>query len=161
MDWVESKFIWGLRPELAEVFVRREAFEGLESSGEVVGSEEVGQVRFELVVGIVEVSLDGSVLDGSVHALDLSVGPAMAGTEAAADLILTNSSFTDLLGQQSLFRRAIPKFQILLQTSNLSGSAPDAKIVAYTGIAGTPRPSGICFHESSKEGQRGANESAF
>ena len=41
MDWVESKSIRGLRPEFAEVFVGREAFEGLESSGEVVGSEEV------------------------------------------------------------------------------------------------------------------------
>ncbi len=49
MDWVESKSVWGLRPEFAEIFVGREAFEGLESSGEVVGSEEVGQVRFELV----------------------------------------------------------------------------------------------------------------
>ena len=79
MDWVESKFIWGLRPELAEVFVRREAFEGLESSGEVVGSEEVGQVHFELVMGVVEVSLDGGVFDGSVHALDLPVGPRVVG----------------------------------------------------------------------------------
>ena len=31
-------------------------------------------------MGIVEVSLDGSVLDGSVHALDLSVGPGMVGS---------------------------------------------------------------------------------
>ena len=43
--------------------------------GEVVGPEEVGQVRFELVVGVVEVAFYGGVLDGSVHALDLPVGP--------------------------------------------------------------------------------------
>ncbi len=79
MDWVESKFIWGLRPELTEVFVGRESFEGLESSGEVVGSEKVDQVRFELVVGVVEVALHGSILDGSVHALDLPIGPGMVG----------------------------------------------------------------------------------
>ena len=41
MDWVESKSVWLVSPEFAEVFVGREAFEGLESSGEVVGSEEV------------------------------------------------------------------------------------------------------------------------
>jgi hypothetical protein len=79
MDWVERKSVWGLCPPFAQIFVGREAFERLESSGEVVGSEEVGQVRFELVVGVVEVSLHRSVLDGSVHALDLPVGPGMVG----------------------------------------------------------------------------------
>ena len=79
MDWVESKCVWGLRPELAEIFVRRESFERLESSCEVVGSEEVGQVRFELVMGVVEVSLHRSVLDGPVHALDLPVSPGRVG----------------------------------------------------------------------------------
>lgn len=77
MDWVESKSVWLVSPEFAEVFVGREAFECLESSGEVVGSEEVVQVRFELGMGVVEVSLDGGVLDGPVHALDLSVRPGM------------------------------------------------------------------------------------
>lgn len=79
MDWVESKSVWVLSPDFTEVFVGSKAFEGLESSGEVVGSEEVVQVRFELVVGVVEVALDRSALDGSVHALDLSVGPGMVG----------------------------------------------------------------------------------
>ena len=56
MDWVESKSVWVVSPEVAEVFVGRKSLECLESSGEVVGSEEVGQVRFELVAGVVEVS---------------------------------------------------------------------------------------------------------
>src|ERR1700722_12754765 len=79
MDWVESKSVRGLCPEFAEVFVGSEAFEGLESSGEVVGAEEVGQVRFELIVSVVEVWFDGGVLDGPVHAFDLPVGPGMVG----------------------------------------------------------------------------------
>src|SRR5665213_2682827 len=79
MGWIESKFVWGLRPEFAEVFVGREAFEGLESSGEVVGPKEVGQVRFELVMGVVEVAFDRGILDGSIHALDLPMGPGMIG----------------------------------------------------------------------------------
>ena len=79
MDWVESKSVWGFRPEFAEVFVGREPLECLESSGKVVGSEEIGQVGFELVVGVVEVPLDGGVFDGSVHAFDLSVGPWVVG----------------------------------------------------------------------------------
>ncbi len=45
-------------------------------------------MRFELVVGVVEVSLDGSVLDGPVHAFDLPVGPGMVGLgEAVFDSI--------------------------------------------------------------------------
>lgn len=79
MDWVESKSIWCLRPEFAEVFVVSESLGGVESSGEVVGSEEVGQVRLELVMGVVEVSLDGGVFDGSVHALDLPLNPRVVG----------------------------------------------------------------------------------
>lgn len=44
----------------------------LESSSEVVGFEEVGQVSFELFVGVVKVAPGHSILDGSIHALDLS-----------------------------------------------------------------------------------------
>ncbi len=79
MDWIERKSVWGLSPEFTEVFIGRQSFEGLESSGEVVGSEEVGQVSFELVMGVVEVALHRSVLDGPVHALDLPVGPRVVG----------------------------------------------------------------------------------
>jgi hypothetical protein len=57
MDWVESKSIRGLRPQFAEIFVVREPFEGLESSCEVIGFDEVGQVRIELFAGVVEVAL--------------------------------------------------------------------------------------------------------
>jgi hypothetical protein len=81
MDWVASKSVWALSPEFAEIFVGREALEGLESSGEVVGSEEVGQVRFELVMGAVEVSLDRSILDGPVPAFDGRWSRDVAGAE--------------------------------------------------------------------------------
>jgi hypothetical protein len=37
-----------------------------------VGFEEDGQVSFELFVGVVKVTLDHGILDGSIHALDLS-----------------------------------------------------------------------------------------
>ena len=79
MDWVESKSVWGLCPEFAEVLVGRESFECLESSGEVVGCDEVGQVRFELVMCVVEVTLHRSFLDGTVHAFYLPVGSGVVG----------------------------------------------------------------------------------
>ena len=79
MDWVESKSVWGKCPEFAEVLVGRESFESLESAGEVVGCDEVGPVRFELVMCVVEVTLHRSFLDGAVHAFYLPVGPGMVG----------------------------------------------------------------------------------
>jgi len=36
-------------------------------------------MRFELFMSVVEIALDGSILDGSVHALDLPVCPGMVG----------------------------------------------------------------------------------
>ena len=77
MDGVECKSIWLLGPEFADGFVGCEAAKGLESSGEVVGCDEVGQVRFELFVRVIEEALDGGFLDGSVHAFDLTIGPGM------------------------------------------------------------------------------------
>ena len=76
---IEGKSVWSLSPEFAEVFVGREAFEGLESSGEVVGPEEVCQVRFEWVVSMVKVAFYGGIFDGSVPTFDLTVGPWMVG----------------------------------------------------------------------------------
>src|ERR1700732_1736303 len=77
MGWVECKSAWLLGPEFADGFVGREALEGLESSGEVIGCDEVGQVRFELLVVVVEEALPRGFLDGAVHPFDLSVGPGM------------------------------------------------------------------------------------
>ena len=77
MDGVECKSVWVLGPEFADGFVGCEAAEGLESPGEVVGCDEVRQVRFELFVGVVEEAFDGGLLDGSVHAFDLTIGPGM------------------------------------------------------------------------------------
>jgi hypothetical protein len=49
-----------------------EAPEGLEASGEVVGVDEVLQVRSQPVMGVVEVAFDGRVFDGAVHSFDRS-----------------------------------------------------------------------------------------
>ena len=64
---------------LADVFVGRQAFQGLEPAGEVVGRDEVGEMAAQLVVGFVVVAFDRRFLEGSVHALDLAVGPGMVG----------------------------------------------------------------------------------
>ena len=43
----------------------------------------------QLVVGLVVVAFDGCVLDGSVHAFDLAIGPGMLGLgQAMIDTVL-------------------------------------------------------------------------
>ena len=42
--------------------------------GEVVGGQEVSEVRPELVAALVLEAFDGRFLDGAVHALELAVG---------------------------------------------------------------------------------------
>ena len=44
-----------------------------------VGGHEVGEARLKLLATIVTEAFDGRVLDCSVHALDLTVGPRMVG----------------------------------------------------------------------------------
>ena len=71
------------------MLVGREAAQGLQPTGMVVGVDEQLQVRPELVVGVVVVALDCGVLDGAVHPLDLTVGPRMVGFgQAMLDAVL-------------------------------------------------------------------------
>src|SRR5258708_24971723 len=73
---VFSPGIWwiGLRVNLSgswiqfgDGFVWFEAAKGLESPSEVVGCDEVRQVRVELFVGVIEEAFDGGFFDGPVH----------------------------------------------------------------------------------------------
>jgi hypothetical protein len=60
-------------------------------------------------------------------------GTGMAGTEAAADFPFSPAfeEFSKRLGDSSL---KIPYFEVLLETSNLGGNAPEAHIVGYRRI---------------------------
>ena len=55
------------------MFVRQEAIQHIETSGEVLSCKEVSEVRAQLVVVVVVESLDGGVLDCAVHPLELAV----------------------------------------------------------------------------------------
>src|SRR5277367_2426934 len=79
MDRIESKSIGFLLPAFADELVGREAIESFQTFGEVVSSDEVAEVRTELLMVVGVVALDGSFLDGAVHALHLTVGPGMIG----------------------------------------------------------------------------------
>ena len=75
MDRVEDESFGLDCPALADELVRREARQRLQSSAEVVGIDEVGEMSAQLGVIVIVVSLDGRVLDGAVHAFDLPIGP--------------------------------------------------------------------------------------
>ena len=77
MERVESEAFGLGCPGFADVLVGREALESFQSAAEVVGSDEVGEVLAELIVVFVVEPLHRSLLDGSVHSLDLPVGPGM------------------------------------------------------------------------------------
>lgn len=81
-----------------------------------------GHLAYALVACVPNLSGKGYVL--------IVQGSAMAGTEAAADFALTNPELSELLHLRTTQTSAIPRFEILLQTSNLNGDAPSAKIVA-------------------------------
>ena len=50
--------MWLGSPGFADELIRGEAFEGVEASGEVIGVDEVAQMRSQLIVGFVEVAFD-------------------------------------------------------------------------------------------------------
>jgi hypothetical protein len=61
----------------AEVFVGREAAEGLETPDKVVGCQEVGEVCSQMNVAVIVEALDGCLFDCAVHSFDLAVGPTV------------------------------------------------------------------------------------
>lgn len=77
MDWIEPEFFGFICPCFADRLVWGEAFEGLEPSSEIIDANEVSQMRLELLVAVVVVTLDGGLPDGAVHPLNLIVGPWM------------------------------------------------------------------------------------
>ena len=44
MEWIEGESLGLFCPDPADVFERRESFEGLETLGEIVGADEVGEM---------------------------------------------------------------------------------------------------------------------
>src|ERR1700686_1528791 len=79
MDWIEGETVWFFCPDVADVFVWGEAFQGLEPTAEVVCRDEVGQEGSGLGVRLIVLAVDGPPLAGAVHSLDLAICPRMVG----------------------------------------------------------------------------------
>ena len=93
MDWVDDESIRLRSPLFADEFIGREAFEGLQPTAKIVCVDEVLKVPSELVVIVIMEPLDGRLLDGSVHALDLPIGPCAA---PAGDALHRREGMVDL-----------------------------------------------------------------
>ena len=74
---IQPEPFWFLGPDPANVFVRGQPVQGLQSAGVVVGDHEQVEVVRQLLMAVVVISFDGGVLDGAVHPFDLPVGPGM------------------------------------------------------------------------------------
>ncbi len=77
MDWVEPEPFRLNGPSFADELVGREPLQGFEATSEVVGGDEVSQVRAQLVVRGVVVPRDRRFLDGALHSFDLPLRPRM------------------------------------------------------------------------------------
>jgi hypothetical protein len=77
MGWVENKSIGFFLPAFTDELEGGESTESLESFGKIVSSDEVVEVSSQLVMTVVVIALDGGLLDRSVHAFYLPVGPGM------------------------------------------------------------------------------------
>jgi hypothetical protein len=74
------------------------AAQGLEPASVIVGIDEELEVRPQLLVGIVVAALDGGVLNGAVHTLDLAVDPGMVHLgQPVLDAVLAADAVEDVL----------------------------------------------------------------
>ena len=69
--------IWLRSPDFADVFVRGQAAECLETACLIVGIKKVAEMVAKLIVTIVVTPLHGCVLNRAVRPCDLPVGPWM------------------------------------------------------------------------------------
>lgn len=114
MGWIEFEALWFFCPDGADVFVGCKPLEGLESSGEVIGADEVGEMLPEVFVGFVVEALDGGFLEGTVHAFDLAIGPGVLG--------LGQTMVNIGLGTGELEGMSAEEFSALERQLNLGGS---------------------------------------
>lgn len=75
MGWVDGKSVWFGCPYFADVFEGCEALVGHQPSAEIVGVDEVVEVCGQLGMAVVMKTVDGGLLDSSVHPFNLAVGP--------------------------------------------------------------------------------------
>ena len=77
MDGIYDEPVRVWSPDFDDIFIGGEAAEGLQPASEVIGVNEVRQMRPELLMAFLVEALNCSFFDGTVHALHLTIGPRM------------------------------------------------------------------------------------
>ena len=62
LERINNESFWLSSADCADVFIRRDAFEGLRSSSEGVGGDEVSEVRAKLRMAFMVETLDGCLM---------------------------------------------------------------------------------------------------
>ena len=66
LERIEREAVWLRSPDFADVFVRRETLEGLQTLCEIVGGDEVGEMASKLVMRFVVEAFDDRLFDRAV-----------------------------------------------------------------------------------------------
>jgi hypothetical protein len=112
VERIESESVGLFCPELADEFVWREAFEGLEPPSEIVCDDEIRQMSPQFSMRFVEVSFNGRVLDGAVHALDLPIRPWMLGfRQPMIDVVAGAGEFKSVRAERPPLREHLLDFR--------------------------------------------------
>ena len=81
----------------ANELVGREALEGIQSSSEIVGADEVDEMILQLFVVVVAEAFHGRFLDRAVHAFDLAIRPRVFDLgQPMIDLMLAAGAVKDV-----------------------------------------------------------------
>jgi hypothetical protein len=95
---IVSKAFGLLLPALTDIFIRRKPSKDCESLGAIIGHQEGMEVLFEGLMRLVIEVFDRGFLKGTVHALDLAVGPGtMRVGEAMRNAMLLAYTPQDML----------------------------------------------------------------
>ena len=122
MGWIESEALGLFGPGLTDVFVGGEAEEGLETTGEVVGDDEVGEMASQLFMGLVVVALHSRFLERPVHSFDLAVGPGMVRLgEPMFDAVLSASAIERMAAAAIVVMLPVIALTIVIQREIVQG----------------------------------------
>lgn len=77
MDWISNKSFRLGRPYGFDEIIGRFTFEGFEPRSEIIGHKERMQMFLQFFVACVVIPADSCLFNGSVHSLNLAVGPGM------------------------------------------------------------------------------------
>jgi hypothetical protein len=121
MVWVHDEAFGLPCPGFAEILIRRQSVERLQSAREVVSLYEVVQAALELLVAVVVMASDGGFLDGAIHPLNLPVRPGVVDlSQAMLDGVLAANAIKEM-PESLLVLFAVGKLNAVVREHGMDG----------------------------------------